>query len=39
MVNGMHRHFADLVIVPAHAPGAAGRLARATGPASTQAAA
>jgi len=35
MVNQMRQRHPDLVILPAHDPGAAGRLAQATGQAST----
>jgi hypothetical protein len=33
LVNKMRRQYPDLVILPAHDPGAAGRLAQATAPA------
>jgi N-acyl homoserine lactone hydrolase len=39
MVNAMRRQHPGLVILPAHDPGAAGRLAQATGPAPTLASA
>jgi hypothetical protein len=39
MINTMRRRYPGLVILPAHDPGAAGRLAQATGQAPTLASA
>jgi glyoxylase-like metal-dependent hydrolase (beta-lactamase superfamily II) len=37
MINQMRQRYPDLVVLPAHDPGAAGRLAQATGQAPTPA--